>query len=100
MTLIFCEAEEDQVQNIKATLICVEAVSGLKINFFKSELIGIGVDSYRPVFANILGFKIGSFPIIYLGLPLCLGRTKKLVWNPVLKGWRKRSICGELIICP
>lgn len=32
--LIFCEAREDQVRNIKATLICFEAVSGMKIIFF------------------------------------------------------------------
>lgn len=45
-TLIFCEANEEQIKNVKATLLCFEVVSGsgLKINFFKSELIGIRVD--------------------------------------------------------
>lgn len=33
MSLIFCEASEYQVKNVKATLICFEAVSGLKVNF-------------------------------------------------------------------
>lgn len=36
-TLIFCEAEEDQIKNIKAILPCFKVVSGLKINFLKSE---------------------------------------------------------------
>ena len=36
-TLIFCEVEEDQIINIKAILLCFKVVSGLKINFLKSE---------------------------------------------------------------
>ena len=43
-TLIFCEANEDQIRNVKVSLICFEAVSGLKINFYNSELIGIRVE--------------------------------------------------------
>lgn len=36
-TLIFCAAEEE-VKNVVAIIRCIEAVSGLKVNFFKSEL--------------------------------------------------------------
>ena len=55
-TLIFCGAEEDQVKNVKAIFICYEAVLGLKINFFKSELIGLRVEDHKMVqFADILG---------------------------------------------
>ena len=43
-TLIFREANEDQIKNGKAILFCFEAVSGLKISFFKSELIEIRVE--------------------------------------------------------
>ena len=39
-TLIFYGAEEDQVRNVKATIQCFEAMSGLKVNSFKSEVIG------------------------------------------------------------
>lgn len=35
--LIFCEDNEDQIKNVKATLLCFEAVSNLKIDFFNSE---------------------------------------------------------------
>ena len=55
-TLIFCEAKEDQIKNVKAILYCFEAVLGLKINFFKSELIGIRVEeslmSHEPICRN------------------------------------------------
>lgn len=39
-TLFFCLVEEDQIEKQKAILFCYEAVSGLKLNFFKNELIG------------------------------------------------------------
>lgn len=72
-TLIFCEANEDQIRNVKAIHLCFEAVSGLKISFFKSMPIGIRVgDSHLHQYAGVLGCKVGSFPTLYLGLPLCL----------------------------
>lgn len=33
-TLLFCDAQEDQVKNIKAIHLCFEAVSRMKVNFF------------------------------------------------------------------
>lgn len=66
-TIIFCEADEDQIKNVKAILQCFDAVLGLKVNFFKSDLLGIRMgDHSMQRFANILGSKVGSFPS-YLG---------------------------------
>ena len=68
-TLIFCDASEEHVKNVKAILLCFEAVSGLKINF-KSELIRIRVgDSFLSRCADLLGCKVESLPASYLGLP-------------------------------
>lgn len=39
--LIFCEATEDEIKNEKATLLCFDTVSRLRVNFFKSEIIGV-----------------------------------------------------------
>lgn len=64
-----------KLENAKATLICFEAVSGLKVNLFKSELIGIRVeDSLMHKYAEILGCTVGSFPATYLGFPFVWGR--------------------------
>lgn len=61
-------------------MICFEAVSGLKMNHFKSELIGIkSKESVMGKFAKILGCKVGIFPVTYLGLPLCKGQANKEV---------------------
>lgn len=89
--LIFCGAEEDQVRSIKAMLLCFEAVSGLTINFYKSELIGMRVEERcLQHFAGILGCKTGSFPVSYLGLPLCMGHMNRAIWNLVVERMEKR----------
>ena len=41
-TLIFCEADQNQLRALKAWLLCFEAASGLKVNFDKSELVPVG----------------------------------------------------------
>lgn len=40
-TSIFGGADSDNFFNVKVILLCFEAVLGLKVNFFKSELIGV-----------------------------------------------------------
>lgn len=60
-TIIFCEASEEQIKNVKAILLRYEAI-GLKVNF-KSELLGMRVEDQLNIrFTDILGHKVGSFP--------------------------------------
>lgn len=57
-TLILCEANVDQIKNVKAIMLCYEAVFSLKVNFHKSELLGMMVDEQTlNISANILGCK-------------------------------------------
>lgn len=70
-TLLFCNADEDQIKNLVSILQCFEAVSSLKINFSKSVILGVSTgDISLYHFANIPGCRIDSFPSTYLGLPL------------------------------
>ena len=51
-------------------------------------------------FAEILGCKVGSFPVTYLGLPLCGGQANKVVWNPVVeKEWKENYLLVKQTIC-
>jgi hypothetical protein len=48
-----------------------ELVSGLKVNFSKSILIGVNVSTnFLHVAENFLHCKLGSLPFTYLGLPV------------------------------
>jgi hypothetical protein len=42
-TVIFLEADRQSIANVKFLLYCFENMSGLKINYQKSEVMGIGV---------------------------------------------------------
>lgn len=71
------------------------AVLGLKVNFVKSELIGIRAEeSVLCKYADILGCRVGDLPVSYLGLPLCLGSVNKYVGPSSREGWEK-VVCLE-----
>ncbi|KAL4183078.1 hypothetical protein AMTRI_Chr11g96370 [Amborella trichopoda] len=43
-TLIFCDANADQAQAISLFLRCYEVTIGLKVNFSKTIVVGVGVE--------------------------------------------------------
>ena len=69
-TLIFCDADLDQMLLLRMLLIWFEAMSGLKINLGKSELVPMGAVHNIELLMAVLGCKQGSLPMKYLGLPL------------------------------
>ena len=83
-SLLFCEADVQEVMNLKRILRCFEMVSGLKINFHKSVVCGVGIsDSCLKNFASLLNCKTQSLPLKFLGLPLGASPSSKNVWKPV-----------------
>lgn len=77
-----------------------EAISGLKINLEKSELILVGRVPIMEELVDILGCKVGSLPSKYLGLPL--GATFKLTTMRDFgkSGWKESSKGGRNKACP
>ena len=67
-----------------------EAMSGLKINLTKSEIIPIGPVNNLVELASELGCNIGSLPMTYLGLPLGAKHKALGVWDSIEKRYRKR----------
>ena len=57
-------------------------MSGLNINFNKSEMVVSGVDQHKKVrIANLLNCKLSAFPIKYLGLPVSDRRLSLEDWG-------------------
>lgn len=53
--LFMCQPNTQNVITLKAILRCFELVVGLKVNFYKSKLVGIGVTKlYIQSFASML----------------------------------------------
>ena len=61
-TLIFCEDDIEQLKFLSWILMWFEAMSGLKINLTKSEIIPIGPVNNLVELASELGCNIGSLP--------------------------------------
>ena len=51
-------------------LLCFQAVTGLKVNALKNEMVPIGEVPNVSILAEILGCRVGSLPMTYLGMPL------------------------------
>ena len=84
-TLIFLALSEEYVVNLKRILCCFQTCSGLKINFNKSSITGIGVSKdLLNRFCDILGCTTIPLLIKYLGLPLHYKRASFNDWTSVL----------------
>jgi hypothetical protein len=95
-TLIFCEACPEQIRYVCLILLCFEAVSGLKVNLGKSELVAVGEVGNVGTLAAYLGCRVAGLPMKYLGLPLGAAYKAAAIWNEVtekmerrLAGWKK-----------
>jgi hypothetical protein len=56
-TLIFCDADAEQLRNLRCLFFCFEAASGLKINLSKSEIVPIGEVQDVGMLASIFGCR-------------------------------------------
>ena len=88
--LLFCEADIDQLKFLSWILTWFKAMSSLKINLSKSEIIPIGPVTNLVELASELGCKIGSFPTSYLGLPLGAKHKALGVLDSIEERYRKR----------
>ena len=82
-TLIFCEDDLEQLKFLSWILMWFEAMSGLKINLAKSEIIPIRHVTNVVELASELGCNIGLFPTFYLGLPLGAKHKALGVWDSI-----------------
>ena len=89
--ILFCDADEEQILHVRMLLLCFQAVTALKVNALKSEMV-----PNVHVLVEILGCRIGSLPMTYLGMPLGMSHKSPTIWNPILEkierklaGWKK-----------
>ncbi|XP_071728405.1 uncharacterized protein [Rutidosis leptorrhynchoides] len=100
LTKLAASHDRRNVQNLTKILKCFESTSGLKINFHKSCVYGLGVSkSETENMAAWLGYVAGTFPITYMGLLLGSSIKKSKAWDPVfdkfgkrLADWKTRSL--------
>lgn len=79
--MIFCGVNPDHLHYLNALFLCFEAVSGLKINLAKLELVSVGIVNNVDGLAGIPGRKISSLPLKYCKLLLRASFKAKSIWK-------------------
>ena len=70
-TIIMLDGSDNSISNLKLILYCFEWLSGLKINFHKTEVYVFGSEySEKLRFANLLNCALAELPMKYLGIPV------------------------------
>jgi hypothetical protein len=65
-TLIFMDDNLEKAKNIKLLLCAFEQLSGLKINFHKSEIFCFGnAKNSEKKYSQLFGCQIGAYPFKY-----------------------------------
>jgi len=89
-TLIFCGAQEEQIRHMRCIFLCFEAFSGLRINLGKSEIVPMGAVEDVEGLALLLGCRVASLPMTYLGLPLGASYKSVSILNGVIEKMERR----------
>lgn len=89
-TMLVCEACWENLWVMKSVLRCFKLVSGLKVNFKKTRVIGINVeDSFVDLAADFFNCRSGALPFRYLGLPVGANLRSILTWKPIIVSMEK-----------
>jgi hypothetical protein len=106
-TLIIGRKGWGNIRVIKANLMLFELMSGLKVNYHKSLLVGINIaHSWIEEAANILNCKVGSTPFKYLGLPIGANPRRNSTWQTIINVVKSRlssrkhklSMGGQVVV--
>jgi hypothetical protein len=74
----------ERAKNMKLLFCAFEQLSGLKINFHKSELFCYEVAKVNQLeYTQIFGCNVGSFPFRYLGIPMHHRKLLNMDWKHV-----------------
>lgn len=106
--ILFLEGDEGSVYGIKRILQCFQLLSGLKINFSKSQLFGFHTTTSRLTnSAGVLGCQVGSLPFKYLGAMIGSSPHSISFWTPLIDKLRRKlqsfdaskvSIAGRVVL--
>ncbi|WVZ91915.1 hypothetical protein U9M48_038026 [Paspalum notatum var. saurae] len=99
-TIIFLDHNLEMARNMKALLCMFEKLSGLKINFHKSEIFYFGqAKECEQNYSELFGCRSGSLPFRYLGLPMHYRKLGNSDWKHIedrfeqrLSGWKGKLL--------
>lgn len=86
------EACWENIWAMKSIMRCFELIFGLKVNFQKSNLVGVNVDEgLLALAATFLNCKRSGLSFKFLGLPVRANPRSLSTWEPVINTMQSRS---------
>jgi hypothetical protein len=78
-TILFVDKDIAYAEDLNCILTCFELMSGMRVNYHKSELVAINIDNEGEIeyFAGVFRCRVGAFPIKYLGVPLHYSKLRR-----------------------
>jgi hypothetical protein len=98
--VLFLDHGIEQAMNMKLLLCTFERLSGLKINFHKSEIFCSGkAKECELQYSLLFGCKVGTYPFRYLGLSMHYRKLNNKDWKGVeeriaktLSSWKGKML--------
>ena len=107
-TILFFSHDLPKATNMKLLLSLFEQLSGLKINFHKSEIFCFGkANEHEAEYSQLFGCDVGKFSFRYLGLPMHYRKLSNSDWKTIeqriekkLSSWKAKmlTVGGRLVL--
>jgi hypothetical protein len=95
-TIIFIDHDPEQAKNLKLLLCAFEQLSGLKINFHKSEIFCYGAaKEIEEFYTSHFGCNKGKYPFRYLGIPMHHRQLLNSEWKKVEECFEQKLSCWK-----
>jgi hypothetical protein len=98
--ILFIEDDLVKEKGLRLMLSAFKKLSGLKINFHKSELFCFGEAKNKTVeYIRLFGCREGVFPFRYLGIPMSPRKLSNGDWRMVEERFQKKlsSLKGKML---
>ena len=90
-TILFMDHDIEKATNMKMILCAFEQLSGLKINFHKSEIFCFGqAKEMEHQYSQLFGCQSGMYPFRYLGIPMQFRKLRNADWRIVEEKFEKK----------
>ncbi|CAI9266205.1 unnamed protein product [Lactuca saligna] len=94
--LFIGEWSHQNIKNLARLLKCFYVSSGLSVNYRKSKVFGIGVNSQEVEnWALPLGCEPSTLPFTFLGIPVGENMNRKSSWNLIIENFRNKLSCWK-----
>ena len=71
-------------------MIFFKAITGLKVNIGKSEIVPMGVIGSLNTLSSVLSCNVGQLTMTYLDMPLGAYFKDPSIWNPIIEKMEKK----------